>query len=266
MHFFSKKKAIIAPPSYGWFGDYDSWESACQETTGYDRDNILQKTRAALAQVRDGEAVYERDSVLFDKKQYPFPLIASLLYVAAQHNNRLHVLDFGGAFGSTYFQVTDFMKPLDALTWHIVEQSRYVEIGKHEFENQQLGFFYTIADSMEKVRPHVILLSSVVQYLPNPHEFLASLSSLNVDYILFDRTAFIKSGPDRLTVQKVPPSIYEASYPSWFFNEEMFFHHFSDYYVMADFMSYVEGESDLQIDGKLAGYDKGFLLCRKYEK
>ncbi|TDQ76642.1 methyltransferase, TIGR04325 family [Sphingobacterium yanglingense] len=266
MRFFSKKKAVVAPPSYGWFGNYDSWESACLETTGYDQDNILRKTWAALAQIRDGDAVYERDSVLFDKKQYPFPLISCLLYIAAKNNNKLSVLDFGGSLGTTYFKVAEFMNPLDLLTWHIVEQSRHVEIGKKEFENEQLSFFYTIDDSMAKVRPHVILLSSVVQYLRDPHEFLTFLSSLNVDYILFDRTAFIKSGPDRLTVQKVPPSIYEASYPSWFFNEQAFLGHFSDYYVMADFMSYVEGESELQIDGELAGYDKGFLLCRKYEK
>ncbi|WP_270088366.1 methyltransferase, TIGR04325 family [Sphingobacterium sp. SYP-B4668] len=260
--FFFKKKNTPKPipTKYGWFGNYVSWSAAQEETSGYDQLNILEKTRFSLAKVRDGEAVYERDSVLFDKKEYPFPVISSLLYIAAQCGNSLRVLDFGGSLGSTYFQVKDFLKPLSSLHWHIVEQPSYVDIGREEFENHQLKFYHTISESIAEVRPDVILLSSVVQYLEYAHLFLEDLSKMKCPYLLFDRTAFVRSGGDRLTIQRVPPEIYEASYPAWFFNEEQFLQHFTQYIILADFSSYVVGEADMYIDGELAGYDKGFLL------
>ncbi|MFD1769675.1 methyltransferase, TIGR04325 family [Sphingobacterium suaedae] len=261
--FKRKKKSVDGLPPYGWFGRYASWEAAVAETSGYAQPTILQKTKEALCKVRDGKAVYERDSVLFSKKEYPFSIIASLLYIAAQQQNTLHVLDFGGSLGSTYFQVRDFLRPLKRLTWHIVEQSAYVDVGRQEFEDDQLKFFRTIEESMAHTGPHVILLSSVVQYLEDPHSFLSMLSTKDVPYLLFDRTAFVREGEDRLTIQRVPPEIYDASYPAWFLNEEAFLAHFSRYCVMADFSSYVVGESDLFIDGELAGYDKGFLFERR---
>ncbi|PPL00520.1 methyltransferase, TIGR04325 family [Parapedobacter indicus] len=262
MKVFSKKKKNITPPLplYGWFGDYSSWEDASCETGGYHQANILKKTRNALLKIRDREAIYERDSVLFDKKEYPFPIIACLLHIAAKRENTLRVIDFGGSLGSTYFQLKDFLSPLNTLRWHVVEQPMYIEAGRQDFENEQLKFYHTIVESMAIEQPDVILLSSVVQYLAKPHDFLSELVKYEVEYLLFDRTAFISNGHDRLTIQRVPPEIYDASYPSWFFNEMQFMEHFSHYTLVADFTSYVASEADLYIDGQLAGYDKGFLL------
>ena len=61
-----------------WKGNYTSWSDATQNSTGYDAGLILERCKNALAKVRDGEAVYERDSVLFDKVQYSWPLLACL--------------------------------------------------------------------------------------------------------------------------------------------------------------------------------------------
>jgi len=52
-------------------------------STGYDNDMILEKTRLALLKVKNGEAAYERDSVVFEDIQYAWPLLAGLLWVAA---------------------------------------------------------------------------------------------------------------------------------------------------------------------------------------
>lgn len=258
-----KKNELPAMPTYGWFGNYQSWREACQATGGYAQSNILEKTRSSLAHVRDGLAVYERDSVLFEKKEYPFSLIASLLYIASGKGNSLRVLDFGGSLGSTFYQVREFLSPLHSLHWHIVEQPAYVEVGQAEFENEQLRFFGSIEDSLTTGKPDVVLLSSVVQYLEEPHAFLDYLASLSIPFLLFDRTAFVKEGGDRLTIQRVPPEIYDASYPAWFFEEDAFLKHFEHYEIVADFTSYVVGEADLYIDGVLAGSDKGFLMRRK---
>jgi putative methyltransferase (TIGR04325 family) len=250
-------------PAYGWSGDYPDWEAACLQTSGYDQANILEKTREALIKIRSGEAVYERDSVLFPEKQYPFPLISCLLHIASSRQNSLRVIDFGGSLGSTWYQIRDFLIHLDNVQWHIVEQENYVKWGKQHFEDAVVKFHYTLEEGMAACDPHVVLLSSVVQYMEDPHGFLSELAQAGPDYIIFDRTSFVDAGNDRLTVQHVHPSIYEASYPAWFFNREKFLAHFDDYTFLAEFSSYVEGEAILNIDGKPQARDKGFFLKRK---
>jgi putative methyltransferase (TIGR04325 family) len=260
MKFFIKRKKRAA---YGWFGDYKTWAQAANDSKGYAADNILEKTRTALLKIKRGEAVYERDSVTFDTKQYPFPVISSLLYIATANSNKLNVIDFGGSLGSTWFQVKDFLNNLSPVCWNIVEQQEYVTCGRELFEDEKLKFNYSIEECINLQKPNVILLSSVIQYLEKPHDFLQSLLAYEIEYILVDRTAFIKSDKDRLTRQIVPPEIYEATYPAWFFNEKRFLSHFvPKYEIIAEFTSYVEGESVIQIDNRPIGYDKGFLLKR----
>src|SRR5688572_17179370 len=67
---------------YGWFGNYSSWKQVCDEADGYDSDIIFEKTKQAILKVKSGEAVYERDSVIFDRKEYNFAIIAFLQYSA----------------------------------------------------------------------------------------------------------------------------------------------------------------------------------------
>lgn len=69
---------------YGWHGNYASWQEAKDASSGYDSDEILQKVRNSLLKVKNGEAVYERDSVIFDEIQYSWPLLAGLMYVCAK--------------------------------------------------------------------------------------------------------------------------------------------------------------------------------------
>ncbi len=52
---------------YGFKGEYPDWTMAQKASFGYDSEIILNKTKAALLKVKNGEAVYERDSLLFDK-------------------------------------------------------------------------------------------------------------------------------------------------------------------------------------------------------
>lgn len=248
---------------YGWFGNYPSWADVMSKTDGYDSEIILQRTKNSLLKVKNGEAVYERDSVLFDKKQYPFPLLSFLLHSAAIKGRPLHILDFGGSLGSTYFQIKEFLTPNVCQSWNVIEQSHYVASGKAHFEDEQLKFYHTIDSCLKDKQIDFVLISGSIQYLEEPHLFLRKLAAYQFDFILFDRTPFHHEVNDRLTLQHVPPEIYDASYPSWFFNQEEFLNHFSDTYtVVADFPSYVEGESVLLIDEAPLGYSKGFYLTR----
>ena len=207
---------------YGLAGDYHSWSAAMAASTGYDGEVILEKTRLALLAVKNGAAVYERDSVLFDEVEYAWPLLAGLMWVAAGCEGALNVLDFGGSLGSTYFQNRAFLSALPELRWNIVEQPGHVETGKEWFEDDHLRFYTDIAQCLAETQPNVVLLGSVLQYLEHPFIVLDQLLALPCEKVIIDRTPFWSGPCDRLCVQTVPPSIYSASYPSWVFSRQRF--------------------------------------------
>ena len=66
---------------YGWKGNYPNWQKAQEDSSGYDSDEIIQKVRSSLLKVRNGEAVYERDSIIFDEIQYSWPILSGLMFV-----------------------------------------------------------------------------------------------------------------------------------------------------------------------------------------
>ena len=239
-------------------GDFRSWEEAEQASTGYAAPVILEKTRAALLRVKNGEAAYERDSVTFTTIVYSFPLLAGLLRATTAHDGRLSVLDFGGSLGSTYFQCRRFLSPLKELRWSIVEQPAHVICGQKEFANEHLRFYESIETCLRVERPNVLLLSSVLQYLPKPYDLLWDLIRQAFDYVIVDRTAFLRSGRDRLTLEHVPAWIYPAVYPAWFLSEKRFLALFADRYeLLASF----PGLDTTQPDGDEADY-KGFIFKR----
>lgn len=193
-------------------GDYGSWAAAAAAAEGYNAASILEVQLAAARKVRDGKAVYERDSVCFDDIEYSFPVLASLLYVASRNGEALTVLDFGGALGSSYFQNRGMLSHFPRLRWCVVEQPHFVARGKAEFETEQLRFYATVDECMKAERPHVVLLSSVLQYLEAPFTILAELADKGPDFILIDRHPSFHYGPEQIVVQTVPPQIYPATY------------------------------------------------------
>ena len=219
-------------------GSYATWEEAASVCSGYDAEHILAKVLDAMLKVKRGEAVYERDSVLFDEIEYSWPVLAGLMWVAAQNAGRLNVLDFGGSLGSTYYQNKKFLDTLHEVHWSIVEQNHFVQAGKTNFEDERLTFWSDIDDCVKALSPNTLLLSSVIQYLKDPYLLLQKVKSSNFEYIIFDRTPFVLDDNDILTVQKVPREIYAASYPCWFFGKQRFYAFFEDEYtVVAKFPS-----------------------------
>ncbi len=255
-------KNILRPPREAVFrGDFGTWDEARRASGGYDDSVILEKVKNALLRVKQGEAVYERDSVLFDKPQYPWPLLASLLWIATKNGNRLDILDFGGSLGTTYFQIRKFLSHLDEMRWNIIEQPEFVRCGRERFQDSTLRFYISIEECLTEKRPDVFILSSVLPYLETPHDVLDELIRHRPRYLILDRTPILDHGDDRLTVQTVPPEIYRASYPAWFFNRERLLAHFAgEYDTVAEFdaMSGV-----FKIDNEVAR-DKGFIFALKH--
>ena len=213
-------------------GEFESWAEAEKESTGYAAPEILEKTRAALLKVKQGEAAFERDSVLFPKPEYEFALLAGLLRVAARNGAQLSVVDFGGALGGTYFQHRSFLSSVRDLQWSVIDQPAHVKCGEADFANDQLRFYETIADCLSERTPNVLLLSGVLQYLREPYAFLENVLREKIPYVIVERTSFDCGGRDRLMVEQVPAWIYDASYPIWFLNEATFRKGFAQRYQL----------------------------------
>lgn len=214
----------IKPNKYGWKGSYNTWEEAKRISIGYDNEKILQKVRISLLKIKNKEAVFERGSVIFDKIQYSWPLLAGLMYACAKSKGKLRVLDFGGSLGSTYFQNKKFLDCFEEVSWSIVEQKHFVDVGKNDFQDSRLKFYYDIETCKKEQNPNILVLSSVLQYIEKPYELMESILKNNFDFILIDRTPFAKK--KQIKLQIVPPQIYDASYPCWFFEENEFLYFF----------------------------------------
>ncbi len=217
-------------------GDYASWEEACRHATGYHSPEIIERVAAAALKVKKGEAVFERDSVLFEKPLYSWPVIAGLLWIASQKGGHLNIVDFGGSLGSLYFQVRRFLSRVDPCRWSVVEQKHFVDMGRKHFEDDRLRFYDDLDSCIANENPDTLLLSSVLQYLPDPGLFIDTVINKKFEFILVDRTPFFLTKKERLTVQKVPSWIYPASYPAWIMNLARFQDHFAGSYdLIADF-------------------------------
>jgi putative methyltransferase (TIGR04325 family) len=208
--------------SFRFQGDFPSWAAAMRQCQGYSSDAILARVKAASQAVEEGRAAFERDSVLFGRIEYSWPVLAGLLWVASQTNGCLNVLDLGGSLGGTFRQNRRFLAHLDTLNWWVVEQPNFVACGKRHFENGVLRFFPDLDSCLRFGRPHVALFSSVLQYLEDPSEVMERVMAAGIDFLIIDRTPFLEGSRDRLCVQAVSGRIYPATYPAWFFSRSRF--------------------------------------------
>lgn len=214
MPWFKKIKA-----DNGFLGDFRSWDEAKNTSSGYDLPGILAKTESSMREILAGSATFERDSVLLQKPEYPWPLISCLLSAAFASKGRLSVLDFGGALGSSYYQCRPFIRSVSELGWAVVEQEHYVDSGRREFSLGPVTFHHHTGEACLAAKPNVLLLSSVLPYLPDPYQKFRELLELRIPQVVVDRTFFLRRLGERLTVQVVPEWIYPASYPAWFLDE-----------------------------------------------
>lgn len=193
--------------------DCASWDEAVATAGAYSEAAILDRVRSATEAVVSGHAAFERDGVVFDRLEYRWPVVAALMWQAARDGGSLRVLDFGGSLGSSYRQYRGLFGDLD-IRWGVVEQPSFVEAG-HAFADEVLSFHTSVDACVTAVRPNAILISSVLQYLPDPHVVLSHLGTVGARTLVIDRTPLLDGPTDWPVVQVVPSTIYDASYPAW---------------------------------------------------
>jgi len=244
---------------YGWSGDYPDWQTASSKCDNYSAPVILEKVKSATLKVKSDQAVYERDSVLFAEIEYSWPLLAGLMWIAAKTKGRLYVTDFGGALGSSFFQNRIFLNSLKDVQWNVVEQPSFVTCGNQFIAEGPLQFFHSVTDCLAKSgEQDVLLLSCVLPYLDNPAKVLGDFIQNRFPYIIIDNTYFNYERRDRICIQRVPPEIYEASYPCWFLDYEKTRKMLEkEYTIVAEY----KNDSVIRLDSRKIQY-QGLILKR----
>lgn len=238
---------------YGFYGEFSTWEKALSSIKkGYGEEEIFEKVKNATQSVRSGAAVFERDSVLFYEESYNFELLAALFYILSK-DGFLSVADFGGALGSTYFQNRKLFDD-SKIGWSVIEQKRFVEYGKKNIS--EIDFEYTIEECVKSNKIDCLLISSSLQYIDKPYVFLERFMQQNIPYVLFDKIPMGEFS-DKIVLQKVPPEIYNVTYPAWIFSEKKLMEYIKQKYEIifqwdnSDKMKYkIMGENSINIDFK----------------
>ncbi len=231
---------------FGWRwlrGDYRDWAAARAASLGYDVAAERERYRAAARLVQNGAAAWERDGTTFATPAVNTRLLQNFRRMAGESNGSLDVVDFGGAFGSTWRQNRAALAALASpVTWRVVEQPDWVRVGRAEFANEELQFHESLADAVAQARRPTLLLSSVLQYLEQPHRLLAEAAALGFRDVIIDRTPFWRGPRDRLAVQHTPPELGGGTYPCWVFNRAGLLAPFAaDYAIVAEW----EADDDL---------------------
>jgi len=173
---------------------YSNAMSQCGE--GYSADYIAEivvvKTETACRLVNRDRFVFEMGSLR--------PLIGAGLVPCQQ---KIRVLDFGGAAGLHYFTTRHFLPPGTALEWHVVETPSMVRQADR-LSNSELSFYSSLSDATQSWShpPDLVIASGVLQYLPDPLFSLAELVSLQAPALFVTRTGLSPDDLTRVTIQR----------------------------------------------------------------
>jgi len=227
----SVARRIFLPPASSTFqGPYRSWQEAVAASDGWDSDEIIDKVYQSMCAVRDGKAVFEQDSLLYDRIDYSPTILMFLMLSVSLDKIALDIVDFGGSLASNYYQCRRIVEALSRtgirISWNIVEQPKFVELGRKHFSNEHLSFHVSLEDCLATRPQRPIMFTGSFQCLAEPLKILDQLFSANVPLIAFDRLIVGPSAEHAIYVQVPPPHIYTRTFPTWMFSKDRLIEYF----------------------------------------
>lgn len=247
----------------GWYfsGRYASWAAAERASNGYDNPIILERVLSAAVLVKNGEAVYERDGVIFNKIEFSWPTLSALMSSAAENSGDLSVLDFGGSLGTSFFQNRYFLDRIKKCQWNVVEQSHFVKAGNHYIADENIKFFYRISDVFSECTPNVALFSGVLDLISDPYSVLEEVCSKRTHRLVIDRSAFLNdhydNGADEYVIQCIGGDIFSTRLPFRHLSMKklLWFLESHGYSVVSEFSAVGGGDTRWSFKGLIAEFN-----------
>ena len=128
---------------------------------------------------------------------------------AAQGDDQLRVLDYGGGFGAHAVALSRLVPEL-AVQYTVAELPIFCRAAREI--NPTVRFVEGLAVAGSGY--HLVYASSSIQYTENWRELLGSLCGASTRFLFVTRTPFVLEGPPFVTIQRA----YQTEYPGWVFN------------------------------------------------
>ena len=192
-------------------GPYQTYAYAQKKSGhGYNTKEILEKVSESIIGLLDGNGVYERDGTLF--QEHPTNLKITQILESILPFETGAVVDFGGGLGGLYLNHRKLFHSKHH--YLVVEQPMFAQQGRDIAARYSLPIEYTTSLSDVPQQPLLIILSAVIQYLPDPIEILESLVGTCPKYIILDRLA-LRASSQKLWWLQIEKNYYSKhiSYP-----------------------------------------------------
>ena len=242
----------VKPYPYGFSGDYATFEAAAAQCgDGYSSEEVVRKSL-------ERAKTLQREAPIADSVEPHTLRLLGVLHALLKPQTQLRVLDFGGGLGTHYFRLRHLLPKGLNVRWTVCETKVMADAGSKNFSNEELRF----VDSLEALNGETfdcVIASGSLQYVSEPERVLQQLSKYS-STVVIDRVPLQQSGKSRVTIQKIPPSIFKASYPAWFFDEEMWVRTLKKFADIS--MTWTCPEDSVFIDGTALS-TKGYALVRR---
>jgi len=220
-------------------GPYPSYKDALSNSVGYDSSVVLEKVNEGVLAVLYGNAVYERDGTAFAQVPNVLP-IKDILSTLLKKDDL--IVDFGGGLGGLFINHPSLFK--DCRRKIVIEQNSFINAGKLLSQNFGLGIEFLDGLSSIGEVPNVLILSSVLSYVPDPVLILNEAAKLKAPAIIIDRTPV--SNDDDLTwyVQDNPGYYRDlVSYPVSPIPIRFLFESLTDYELIQTWVNSFDAQS-----------------------
>lgn len=170
------------------FPSYEAAARACGGD-GYSTRSLVDMVVAKNVRARRG---------VIDTGLLPLDQMRLAIAIAAVSGAPLRVLDFGGGGGFQHVVAQRILGDARDLRWHVVETTAMANQAAAAIDAPGLRFFDTCeaaADALGAV--DLVIISSSLQYMPNPLATLDRLIGLQARHLFLTRTPFV-DGPETI--------------------------------------------------------------------
>lgn len=198
-------------------GRYVNFEEALSAST-YPDGAPVSDDLAAARDVLQGQAAYCRDGMCFSAPPATIALSAlGVLAASSAKSGNTRILDFGGGAASLYLAYRPLWEKIRGLSWHIVEREQLVSKARTLFSGVPINWHTSLDEACAKQAPDIVVMSSVLQYMPDPTAVLQRICDLEPAWLVIDRTPVVTRDSDTIALQRSPRTLHDSSYPSWIF-------------------------------------------------
>jgi len=228
---------------------------AAASPSGYQTDAVIEGTIRRTRQIR--EAAKQAPERAPNQRAIQ-DLAALFVLDPGRGDGPLRVLDFGGGMGVHYFTLRPLLPWKSGVRWTVCETAATARAGRNNFANEELSFVDDLDGLTEPFE--VAMASGALQYTDAPVRHFRRLSMLS-DRLIVNRAPFCDASEDRVVLQHVRGTFYQASLPTWFFSEAGWLGHIAT----AGFevaLRWLVPEDTVSLDDRAVVY-QGFALRRR---